>query len=297
MSALTVLAPAKINLSLDVTGRREDGYHLLHTVMQSVSLADEVFVEYDRRGNGIILLCSQPGIPLDARNTCFRAAEQYLAVARLNGGVRIFLDKRIPEAAGLAGGSSDAAAVLFALSALCGKPLKPTQLQAIAARVGADVPFCLTGGTVLCTGIGEILTPLPAWPGLPLILVKPDFGLATPWVFKQLDLTGLGRRPDQTAVLRAVSGQNLDSLADATANVLESVSLPAYPELARIKSALQASGASLTLMSGSGPTLFGIYPSLGQRTAALASLPAALPAGCRIFAAETVDHGPRQTNG
>jgi 4-diphosphocytidyl-2-C-methyl-D-erythritol kinase len=293
MQAMTVQVPAKINLSLDVTGRRPDGYHLLSTIMQSISLFDQVYVEIDRQGKGIILLCDRPGIPLDERNTCHRAASLFLDAARIEAGVRIFLQKQIPEAAGLAGGSSDAAGVLYALSELFGHPLKPVQLQALAVQVGADVPFCLRGGTILCEGIGEVLTPLPAFADQLVILVKPGFGLATPWVFKQLDLAHLAPRPRQKEVCDALAHLDLAALAQATANVLESVSIKAHPLLAEIKQALLAAGASLAMMSGSGPTIFGLFASEDLQKSALARLPDLLPAGCQIYAARTLAQGPR----
>ncbi len=295
MQSLTVAVPAKINLSLDVVGRRADGYHLLQSIMQSVSLYDEVYVELDRQGQGIILLCDRPGIPLDDRNTCYRAAGQFLAQAGLMAGVRIFLHKRIPEAAGLAGGSSDAAGVLYALSELCDHPLSLARLQGVAARIGADVPFCLQGGTVLCEGIGEALTPLPPFTGVPLLLVKPDFGLSTPWVFRQLNLASLGLRPDHPAIQAALAAFDLEGLAVSTANVLESVSIPAHPELSLIKQALHEAGATVAMMSGSGPTVFGLFANSQLRDAAQAVLPARLPPRCQLLAAETVSLGPHLT--
>ncbi|MBP1757407.1 MAG: 4-(cytidine 5-diphospho)-2-C-methyl-D-erythritol kinase [Firmicutes bacterium] len=293
MHSLTVEAAAKINLSLDVVGKRPDGYHLLSTVMQSISLSDRVYIELDRQGNGLIILSDRPNIPLDERNTAHKAARRFLEATGISAGVRIFLEKKIPDAAGLAGGSSDAAAVLYGLSELCGHPLDMARLYEIAAAVGADVPFCFHGGTVLCEGIGEILTPLPVFEQVPLILIKPDFGISTPWAFSQLNLADLGPRPDNSQLMTAMAQKDLAAMQTATANVLETVSLPAYPVLGELKQQLQDLGAGLAMMSGSGPTVFGLFGSVAQRDQALAQLKTQLPDTYQVFAAMTQAQGLR----
>lgn len=293
MKSLTLEACAKINLSLDVAGTRPDGYHLLTTVMQSVSLSDRVYLELDRQGNGLILLANDPAIPLDERNTAHKAARHFMAAAGIDAGVRIFLEKAIPMEAGLAGGSADAAAVLFGLNELCGKPLTMAQLLELAVKTGADVPFCLTGGTVLCTGIGEILTPLEAFARVPLILVKPDFGISTPWAFQRFDEYPAAVRPNHSKLFSAMQRRDLQAMQDATANVLESVSLKAHPILDSLKQQLLDLGAGMAQMSGSGPTVFGLFRETAHRDRAYAALEQRLPDGYRIFSATTLGHGLR----
>jgi len=276
----TVKVPAKINLSLDVVGKRADGYHLLETVMQSIDLYDFITVALtdspESESGGIRITADRPTFPCDSRNTCYKAAEQFLhAMKDIDGEeaeekttgipsssakrILIHIDKKIPQAAGLAGGSADAAAVMIALNKLYGFPFSNATLANIGAKVGADVPFCLAGGTILCTGIGEILEPLPPLDGNPIVLVKPNFGVSTLWVFGKLDLSHLGKRPATDKVIQAIERQDFQALFAQTANVLESVTLPAYPVLVRIKDALLDAGAIGSLMSGSGPSVFGIF--------------------------------------
>lgn len=293
MHSIIVRAPAKINLSLDVTGKRHDGYHLLSTVMQSIGLYDRVTVSLDPRLSGIQLSCGRAPIPADSRNTAWRAAALFCETAKLTDGVRIVIEKKIPTAAGLAGGSSDAAAVLFALDQLLPASIDRAHLFALAGQIGADVPFCLTGGTILCEGIGEILTPLAPWPDLSVLLVKPAFGMSTPWVFSRYRLDSPCRRPDQPAVLSALAAHDLNLLAASTANVLESVSVSARPELAQIKTMLMASGAAVALMSGSGPTIFGLFAHDRDCLAARDSLTAGLPADTIVIATSTIAAGPQ----
>lgn len=291
MQSITLEAAAKINLSLDVIGKRPDGYHLLSTIMQSIALSDRVYIEFDKQGNGIILLSNDENIPLDERNTAHKAARLFLAAAGLNAGVRIYLEKKIPDQAGLAGGSSDAAAALRGLNRLAGHPLTPERLHELAEKIGADVSFCLKGGTVLCEGIGEILSPLPDFADIPLILIKPDFGVSTPWAFSQLDLQNPGRRPDLLQVKQALLERNLEALSLSAANVLETVALTAHPVLAEIKNQLLLSGAQFAQMSGSGATVFGLYADDLTRDLALDALSKNLPASYRVIASRTQREG------
>lgn len=297
MRRLILEAPAKINLSLDVVGRREDGYHLLSTVMQSLRLADRVSLTVDLETPEIALSCDQSGLPTDQRNTAWRAAHQFLRAAGLSeqsgSGIKIEIEKKIPVEAGLAGGSADAAAVLFGLDQLFPGLVPEGQLYELAARIGADVPFCLKGGTVLCEGIGERLTPLPVWQDLPILLCKPAGGLLTSWVFSQLKMNTVGRRPDQAGVLSAIRHQDLKGLALSTANVLEAVSLPAMPELSRIKRALMDGGAELAMMSGSGPTVFGIFRDSASLAAASQILRQLQLPDLLLIATASGDSGPQ----
>lgn len=306
MRQIKVAAPAKINLSLDVVGRRVDGYHLLSTVMQSIDLADRLTIaildaddcpEPDETLTPMIRLsCSRAEVPTDRRNTAYRAAEAFLAAAGLRLPIDIWIEKEIPAAAGLAGGSADAAGVLFALDRLLPGCLSRARIFELAAGVGADVPFCLLGGTALCEGIGEILTTQPAFAGVPVLLAKPAFGLSTPWVFGRLDRQEpalQAGRPGQAAVLDALARRDLAGLASATGNVLESVSLPAYPQLQDIKDQLRRTGAAVVLMSGSGPTIYGLYDQAGQRDTELARMMADPHAqGLWLRPANTLATGP-----
>ncbi len=293
MQSITLLAAAKINLSLDVVGKRPDGYHLLSTIMQSISLSDRVYIEFDKQGNGIMLLSDAANLPLDERNTAHQAARRFLDAAGLSAGVRIFLEKSIPDQAGLAGGSSDAAAVLHGLSILAGNPLSRERLFALAESIGADVPFCLQGGTVLCEGIGERLTPLPAFTEIPMILIKPDFGISTPWAFSQLNLQNPGKRPQLDAVKQALTARNLPELDAASANLLETVAINTHPILQDLKSRLVHLGAGFAQMSGSGATIFGLFADAQTRDRAIASLSEQLPKSYQVIAAQTQNEGIR----
>ena len=187
MISTTEKAPAKLNLTLDVTGKRPDGYHLLRTVMQTVSLYDELsFVREEQEG--IRLTCDRADLPLDSGNLAYRAADVLLQKFNLPGGIRIDLKKKIPAAAGLAGGSTDAAAVLRAMNRLYGLGLTTETLCQLALPLGADIPYCVRGGTCLCEGIGEVMTPLAELKGLPVLLVKPAFDLSTAYIYRELSL-------------------------------------------------------------------------------------------------------------
>ena len=187
MISTTEKAPAKLNLTLDVTGKRPDGYHLLRTVMQTVSLYDELsFVREEQEG--IRLTCDRADLPLDSGNLAYRAADVLLQKFNLPGGIRIDLKKKIPAAAGLAGGSTDAAAVLRAMNRLYGLGLTTETLCQLALPLGADIPYCVRGGTCLCEGIGEVMTPLTELQGLPVLLVKPAFDLSTAYIYRELSL-------------------------------------------------------------------------------------------------------------
>ncbi len=298
MDRIALEAPAKINWSLDVVGKRPDGYHLLSTVMQAVSLADRVDVELRPAAEGVVLECDREGIPCDVRNTCHRAASRFLAEAAgsVRAGVRIRIAKRIPEAAGLAGGSTDAAATILALARLLPGAVSSARLPGIAVATGADVPFCLFGGTSLCEGIGEILTPLPAFEGVPLLLLKGPFGVSTPAAFRALSLDDLVDRPDTAGVCRAVAARNLAALSAATGNVLWPVALAQHPALADGLSALASTGPLIARMSGSGPTLFAGYADAAERDRAAASpaLDALRRTGWFLASCESVAHGPRE---
>lgn len=256
----TVYAPAKINLILDVLGKRPDGYHDVAMLMVRLSLQDRVRVRLTS-GNEIVATC--PGLELAAgeENIAGRAARLFLAHIGRQSGVDIRIDKQIPAAAGLGGGSSDAAAVLLALNDLCGADLSRAELQALGVRLGADVPFFLGGGMAAwATGIGERLVPWPGLPPLWLVLVNPRFAVSTAWVYQNLGLTRYRR---MSKIPRFP--ERMEDVVGLLRNDLEAVTSSRHPEIAEIKARLAEAGALGAMMSGSGPTVFGVFP--GQTVA------------------------------
>lgn len=265
----TQFAPAKVNLILDVLGRRPDGYHDVAMLMLRLSLGDRVRVGLVP-GKLVEVVC--PGLELreGERNIAARAADLFLAHTGISSGVNIHIEKSIPAAAGLGGGSSDAAAVLLALNELTGERLTRAELQALGVRLGADVPFFLFGKTAAwATGIGEILE---AWPGLPscwLTLVNPRFAVSTAWVYQSLGLTQPGRVSKIPRFPEGVGG-----IVPLLRNDLESVTCARYPQVAEIRRRLLRAGALGSLMSGSGPTVFGLFAEQAEAEQAAVELAA-----------------------
>lgn len=257
---ITVKAPAKINLSLDVTGRRPDGYHDLRMIMQTIDLCDELTIT--KTAEDTIRLTMNRELPDGTppeKNLVWQAArllrEQYPSV----GGLKIHLTKNIPAAAGLAGGSSDCAAALLGINELCGLELSTQDLCTLGVRLGADVPFCIRRGTMLSEGIGEILTPLPPLTPLWVLLIKPDISVSTGYVYTHLTLDKITERPDTEYLLDCIRRHDDTGLARRLCNVLESVTIPEYPILDKLKQFFMNHGAIGSLMSGSGPTTYGLY--------------------------------------
>lgn len=250
MKSLTLSCPAKVNLFLKVVGRRSDGYHDLVTVMQPLTLADELVLTLSE--NDIVLECDQPDLPLGKDNLAYRAAEAFRKASSRTFGIHLKLTKNIPLAAGLGGGSSDAAGVLLGLNRLLGQPLSAGRLHELARTLGADVPFFLLEGPALGQGIGDQLTrlTLPAdW----FVLVNPGFPVSTAWVYANLQPPFEGQ--DQVRLNRLFQELPVSWLQ----NDLETVTLTRHPELLKLKNALISEGAKGALMSGSGPTVFGIF--------------------------------------
>ena len=263
MNKLTMEAPAKINLGLDVLRRRPDGYHDLRMVMQTISLKDElVLTQTEEPGIFLTVESEREGeLPADNKNLAYRAAALLLREFPQPGGVRIQLKKRIPIAAGLAGGSTDAAATLLGMNRLFDLGLSLPELQKRGVTLGADIPYCLMKGTALAEGIGERLTRLPKAPACHVLLAKPDVSVSTAWVYQNLHLTEDTVHPDIDEMTRCLAEGNLTKLCACLGNVLETVTIPAYPVIARIKAQMREAGARGALMSGSGPTVFGLFDS------------------------------------
>lgn len=254
-------AYAKINLTLDVLGTRPDGYHELCMVMQQVSLCDNIAVRMNCEHNGIKVISNIGFIPCDDRNIAYKAAAQFFADTGItpNSGVNITLEKRIPVAAGLAGGSSDGAAVLRALNKLYKTNLSLDELCEIGVKIGADVPYCICGGTMLAQGVGEKLTPISPLPSCDVVLCKPGYGMSTPKVFSELDEMEIKSHPDTDAMLAALDAGNLTQIASLMQNVLEPVVSSAKEDISKIEDIMLASGALGSIMSGSGSTVFGLF--------------------------------------
>lgn len=283
-SAVSFLAPAKLNLSLQVFGKRADGYHNIRSVMVPVSLYDEVTVE--EAPAGISVECDAPGVPTGTANSCHKAAALFLAWAGTPAGVRIRIRKSIPAESGMGGGSSDAASALKGLIALTGKQPPPEALQAMAIGVGADVPFFLPGGAALVEGIGEHLTPLPWNVPFHAVIVRPAFGLSTREGYARL-----GREPGAPPPRgRVPAFRTFSEVASIVRNDFEAAWGPSCPEIGAIRRELTSAGAAAAGLSGSGSAVFGLFPSEGAAREAQGKMSAGDGGGKgrRIFVARSV---------
>lgn len=261
MTTLYEGAFAKLNLTLDVLGRREDGYHDLQSVMQTISIRDDIEIDIGT-GKPWKLLCSMEGIPTDETNLAWKAAKVYCeAMNKDPGGMEIRIVKRIPSGAGLGGGSADAAAVLRALNRHYGDPLSILALAELAARVGSDVPFCTLGGTAMVEGRGERLRKLPDMPECIFVVCKPDFSVSTPELYRKIDKTAIAKRPDNRAMENALLAGDLGQVAENICNVFDPVVTSGHLELNYIKSICNTYGALNQQMTGSGSAVFAIMPS------------------------------------
>lgn len=257
---ITVKAPAKINLTLDVIGRRENGYHDLQMIMQTIDLHDKITIT-ETGDSKIDLVMNKDlpdGCPLED-NLVYRAAKLMQETYSLSSGFHIKSTKNIPAAAGLAGGSSDCAATLSGINKLCRLGLTKEELCQLGVKLGADVPFCIMKGTMLSEGIGEILTPLADLPPLWVILIKPDISVSTAYVYSHLNLQRIYNHPNTSQVIECIRSGDISTLGPELCNVLETVTIPSYPVIAELKEFLMKNGAMGSLMSGSGPTVYGLY--------------------------------------
>ncbi|ABR50675.1 4-diphosphocytidyl-2C-methyl-D-erythritol kinase [Alkaliphilus metalliredigens QYMF] len=271
MKQVQLKSRAKINLSLDVLGRRSDGYHEVEMIMQQIDLYDLITLE-ERKDSEIRISTQCEFIPTNEDNIAYRAAEIIRENSGINRGVNIYIDKRIPVAAGLAGGSSNAAAVLEGLNHMWRLRLTPKQLMDLGVKLGADVPFCILGGAAIARGIGEILTPIEGLKNVWMVIAKPAISVSTAEVYRQLDLSKLDSRPNTDEVIQAVKEGDLYTLAGKMHNVLESVTQRNHPIIREMKRKMLEYNAIGAMMSGSGPTVFGIYKNYGRAKSAYENL-------------------------
>ncbi len=253
---VVVKGNAKINLTLDILGKRHDGYHEVAMVMQAIELHDTL--ELTKTAGEIKLAIDVPGLEADASNLAWRAAALIIKEGNIKGGVSIKLTKRIPIAAGLAGGSADAAAVLKGMNELYELNLDADKLCELGAKLGSDIPFCLSGGTMLAEGRGEVLKRLPDFPETWVVLAKPPIAVSTAWAYKNYDAQGADKHPDNNKIQQEIAQHNRKGAADLLCNVLESVTIKKYDVISRYKKMMLEQGAIASMMSGSGPTVFGL---------------------------------------
>jgi len=262
MNNITRKAYAKINLGLDVLGRRPDGYHEVKMVMQTIGLYDELTFEKippNNTSTPITIETNSTQIPTDENNIIYRAAIAIIERFNLNSHIKINLTKNIPVAAGMAGGSTNAAAVFHGLNDLFKLNMTINEMCEMGVKIGADVPFCILSGTALAEGIGEKLTPLPPLPPCHILITKPDIPISTKWVYENLTINTIKHHPDIDGMITALHNQDLIGITSRMQNVLETVTIKKHPIINELKEKILALGAQKTLMSGSGPTIFAIF--------------------------------------
>ncbi len=257
MGTFEIKAYAKINLGLDVVRRLENGYHEVKMVMQTVGIYD--VLSFEKIEEGIVITTNSGELPTDDNNLIYKAARLMKERYNIEAGVRIHLEKNIPIAAGMAGGSTDAAATLKGMNELFQLGCTQQELMEIGVKIGADVPYCVMGGTALAEGIGEKLTALVPAPACFLLVAKPDINVSTKYVYEHLDAAGVEKHPDIDGMVKAIEDGSLQGVLERMENVLETVTIPAHPIIDTIKNRMKELGALNSLMSGSGPTVFGVF--------------------------------------
>ena len=253
----TLRSYAKINLTLNVLGKRADGYHEIETIMQLVNLSDTVIV--DKTDGYIKISSNKKFLPTDEKNIAYKATKLFYETVGINGGARIFIHKSIPVAAGLAGGSGNGAAVLTALNILHSNPLSDDELLSLGAKLGADIPYCMMGGTQVATGIGDIMTKIPSMSKHYVLLVTPPIAVSTPWVYTEFDNTEKKTFPNTKEMIKALENDDYFAICNNLSNTLEDVTIKQHPVIKGIKEKMLKNGADGALMSGSGPTVFGFF--------------------------------------
>ena len=271
MDSVSVYSNAKINLALDVVKRREDGYHDLRTIMQSVTLRDRIVIR-KLYTNQIKLNSNIKWLPQDSRNLAFRAAKILIDKYKKDYGVLIEIDKQIPISAGLGGGSANAAATLFGIKRLFDLPITMDKLMQIALSLGADVPFCLMKGTALGEGVGEILTPLSPCPDVYIAIAKPPISISTAEVFRQYDNESVTVRPNIDQMVKDIEKGDIKAIGAGLGNVLESVTAKEFMVIDRIKRVMKINGAAGSAMSGSGPSVFGLFEAKSSAQKAITQI-------------------------
>lgn len=259
MESIRLKARAKINLGLDVLGRREDGYHDVRMVMQTIGIYDRIIITKIPEDE-IRIKSNLYFLPVNENNLMYKAAKLLKDKCGYSGGVDIDLNKFIPVSAGLAGGSTDAASTLFGINKLFDLSLSMQELMDIGVEIGADVPYCVMRGTALAEGIGEKLTPLDPLPRTWILIAKPPINVSTKLVYESLDMNGVDKHPDIDGLIDAIKRKNIHGVCGCMGNVLENVTVPLYPVINSIKNDMLEHGAINAMMSGSGPTVFGIFP-------------------------------------
>ncbi|MDU5109994.1 MAG: 4-(cytidine 5'-diphospho)-2-C-methyl-D-erythritol kinase [Clostridium sp.] len=257
---MKIKAYAKVNISLDVVGKREDGYHLLEMIMQSIDLYDEIKIEKTK--SNIVIKCNKQYVPTDERNLAYKAAKLFMEEYNINSGVEINIKKNIPVCAGLAGGSTDGAAVLKILNKIFNINASEEELMKLGLRLGADVPYCIKGGTALCKGIGEDVTELHSFKDKILVLVKPPFGVSTKGVYQEFNLSKVRSHPNTELLINAIKDDDLKLVCNNMKNLLENVTLKKHKVLINIKEEMKGFGAVGSMMSGSGPTVFAFFDDM-----------------------------------
>lgn len=267
MENLTLNAYAKINLGLDVVRRLPNGYHEVKMVMQTVDIPDELTLT--KTAEGICVTTDDKELPTDENNLIYKAAKLMFTEYNITDGIHIHLSKNIPIAAGMAGGSTDAAATMKGINELFELNVPLERLMELGVRIGADVPYCILGGTALAEGIGEKLTRLKDMPHCRILVAKPDINVSTKFVYEHLDAEGVAHHPDIDGMVNAIEAGDLQGIMNRMENVLETVTVPAHPIITAIKDKMMELGAEKTLMSGSGPTVFGIFTNIVKAINAL----------------------------
>ena len=259
---LSYKAYAKVNLGLDVLRRREDGYHEVKMIMQMVNLYDTITIEETSSDLGIVITADADFVPTNEDNLIYKAAKLLLDEFKIASGVKIDLKKRIPVAAGMAGGSTDAAATLIGVNELFNLGLSVNDLMIRGVKIGADVPYCVMGGTALSEGIGEILTPVKGMPQCHILIAKPPINVSTKFVYENLHANELTWHPDIDGLVESINVSDIKGITSKMENVLETVTVKEYPIIEEIKTFMKENGALNSIMSGSGPTVFGIFEDL-----------------------------------
>lgn len=257
---MEIKAYAKINIALDVVGKRDDGYHLLRMIMQSIDLYDTIVI--NKINCGINLKCNKHYVPTDERNLAYKAAKLFMETYSIEDGVEIELIKYIPVSAGLAGGSTDASGVLKLMNKMFNINASEEDLKVLGLKLGADVPYCISGGTALCEGVGEKITQLKGFKDKILVLIKPPFGVSTKEVYKNFDLTKVIFHPKIEELIEAMENDDIYFVANNMKNLLENVTLRKHRVIMNIKEEVKVDGSIGTMMSGSGPTVFAFFDDM-----------------------------------